>query len=81
MGKLMIRNRIRELRFQAGEMTQQSLAERVGITRQTVIALEKGKYYPSLELAFRISMCFSTTLESVFEVEETKTNSKRSKKK
>ena len=55
MDKIVIHNRIRELRFKTGEMTQQALADSVGITRQTVIALEKGKYYPSLELAFRSS--------------------------
>lgn len=68
MGEMVIRNRIRELRFQSGEMTQQALADLVGITRQTVIALEKGKYYPSLELAFRIAAAFNTPVEQVFEV-------------
>ena len=68
MDKIVIHNRIRELRFKAGEMTQQVLADRVGITRQTVIALEKGKYYPSLELAFRISKTFGVPLEQIFEV-------------
>ena len=68
MDKIVILNRIRELRFKSGEMTQQSLADCVGITRQTVIALEKGKYYPSLELAFRIARAFSTPVEKVFEV-------------
>ena len=68
MDKIVIHNRIRELRFKAGEMTQQGLADRVGITRQTVIALEKGKYYPSLELAFRISKTFGVPLEQIFEV-------------
>lgn len=67
MGNLVIRNRIRQLRFEAGEMTQQDLADSVNITRQTVIALEKGKYYPSLELAFRIAKLFKLPLESVFE--------------
>ncbi len=67
MKSLIIKNRIRELRFQSGEMTQQQLAEAVGITRQTVIALEKGKYYPSLELAFRISHVFRLPLEGVFQ--------------
>lgn len=66
MGKVTIKNRIRELRFQTGEMTQQALAEKVGITRQTVIALEKCKYYPSLELAFRIAQTFAVPLEEVF---------------
>jgi putative transcriptional regulator len=70
MDKIVIHNRIRELRFKAEEMTQQSLADRVGITRQTVIALEKGKYYPSLELAFRIARTFGIPLEEVFEVGE-----------
>jgi len=68
MDKFVIHNRIRELRFQAGEMTQQSLAERVGITRQTVIALEKGKYYPSLELAFQIARAFAIPLDEVFQI-------------
>ena len=62
-----IENRIRELRFRNREMTQQELAERVGITRQTVIALEKGKYYPSLELAFQIAGAFNLPLEDVFQ--------------
>ena len=68
MDKVDIRNRIREFRFKAEEMTQQALADRVGITRQTVIALEKGKYFPSLELAFRIAKTFDVPLEEVFQV-------------
>jgi putative transcriptional regulator len=64
-----IRNNIRALRFHAGEMTQQELAERVGITRQTVIAIEHGKYAPSLEVAFRIARAFSVPLEEVFTYE------------
>jgi putative transcriptional regulator len=68
MDKIVIHNRIREARFQADEMTQQDLADRVGITRQTVIALEQGKYYPSLELAFRIAKAFGVPLEKIFEV-------------
>lgn len=71
MDKIVIHNRIRELRFKAGEMTQQSLAERVGITRQTVIALEKGKYYPSLELAFQIARAFAIPLDEVFQIVDT----------
>ena len=67
MSQFVIHNRIRELRFKAGEMTQQALADAVGITRQTVIALEKGKYYPSLELAFRIAGVFQLPLEEVFQ--------------
>ena len=66
----MIHNRIRQLRFAADEMTQQELAESVGVTRQTVIALEKGKYYPSLELAFRIARTFDVSLPEIFEVVE-----------
>ena len=66
MDKLQIANRLRELRFKHNEMTQQQLATAVGITRQTVIALEKGKYYPSLELAFRIAQVFATGIEDVF---------------
>ena len=67
MAAVTIRNQIRVLRFEADEMTQQALADRVGITRQTVIALEKGKYYPSLELAFKIARTFERPLEQVFE--------------
>ena len=69
MDKAVITNRIRELRFKSGEMTQQTLADQVGITRQTVIALEKGKYYPSLELAFRIAHAFRLPLQEVFQFE------------
>jgi putative transcriptional regulator len=68
--KLSIANRIRELRFNAGEMTQQALADSVGITRQTVIALERGKYYPSLELAFLIARTFGVPLEEVFQQQD-----------
>lgn len=80
MDKIVIHNRIRELRFLTGEMTQQSLAERVGITRQTVIALEKGKYYPSLELAFRIAHTFAIPLEEVFEVADAPAKKTKKKK-
>lgn len=65
--KYVIHNSIRLLRFKSSEMTQQELADAVGITRQTVIALEKGKYYPSLELAFQISRVFKLPLEDVFQ--------------
>jgi putative transcriptional regulator len=61
-----IRNEIRRLRFEHGEMTQQALAERIGMTRQTVNAIELGKYSPSLEAAFRIAAVFGAPLESVF---------------
>lgn len=62
-----IANTIRKLRFEHGEMTQQALADACGITRQTVIALEGGKYAPSLELAFRIARAFGVGVEDVFQ--------------
>ena len=61
-----IQNEIRRLRFEHGEMTQQELAEKIGVTRQTVNAIEQGKYSPSLEAAFRIAQVFDRPLESVF---------------
>jgi putative transcriptional regulator len=61
-----ITNQIRRLRFDHGEMTQQQLAEKIGVTRQTIIAIEAGKYAPSLTLAFRIARAFGTTVEDVF---------------
>jgi len=64
-----ITNSIRRLRFEAGEMTQQHLAEQVGVTRQTIIAIEGLKYSPSLELAFKISVAFGRPLEEVFHYE------------
>ena len=66
MGKLHISNNIRKLRFEHDEMTQKALAEKVGVTRQTIVAIEKAKYSPSLELAFRIAHVFNTPLEGVF---------------
>lgn len=63
----MIRNSIRTLRFHASEMTQQQLAEKVGVTRQTIIAIEQGKYSPSLDVAFRIAGVFAVPLEEVFQ--------------
>ncbi len=65
--KRRIHNRIRELRFHRGEMTQKTLAEQVGVTRQTVNAIELGKYSPSLEVAFRIAEVFEVPLEEVFQ--------------
>ena len=62
-----IRNNIRTLRFHANEMTQQALAERIGVTRQTVHAIESGKYSPSLEVAFRMAAVFGVPLEDVFQ--------------
>ena len=64
-----ISNNIRKLRFEAGEMSQQTLAERVGVTRQTIFAIEKDKYSPSLEVAFKISNVFQAPLEDVFTYE------------
>lgn len=66
MGKGRINNTIRTLRFFNDEMTQQQLAKKAGVTRQTIIALEQGKYSPSLELAFRIAHVFGVPLEEVF---------------
>jgi putative transcriptional regulator len=61
-----VTNSIRALRFANGEMTQADLAERIGVTRQTVIAIEQGRYSPSLEMAFRIARMFKVPLEDVF---------------
>jgi putative transcriptional regulator len=61
-----ISNEIRRLRFLHGEMTQEELAQKIGVTRQTVNAIEQGKYSPSLEAAFRIAKVFGLPLESVF---------------
>jgi putative transcriptional regulator len=69
MPNLPISNRIRELRAQHGEMTQQELGRLVGVTRQTVNAIELGKYSPSLEVAFRIACVFKQPLEAVFHYE------------
>jgi putative transcriptional regulator len=70
MGKWHISNNIRTLRFNHDEMTQQQLADKAGVTRQTIVAIEKGNYSPSLELAFRIAHVFDLTLEEVFSFEE-----------
>jgi putative transcriptional regulator len=66
MGKSRIHNNIRKLRFFNDEMTQKELADKVGVTRQTIIAMEQEKYSPSLELAFRIAQVFEVPLEEVF---------------
>ncbi|MGE5294626.1 MAG: helix-turn-helix transcriptional regulator [Solirubrobacterales bacterium] len=68
-----ISNRIRRLRFDHAEMTQQQLADKVGVTRQTIIAIEAGKYSPSLPLAFRIARAFGTTVEDVFQYQDGET--------
>ena len=62
-----VTNDIRALRFAAGEMTQADLADRIGVTRQTVIAIEQGKYSPTLEIAFQIARVFAVPLEAVFQ--------------
>jgi putative transcriptional regulator len=67
MAKSSIANQIRRLRFEQEEMTQQALAEQIGVTRQTVIAIEKGKYSPSLEVAFKMAEVFGVPLEQVFQ--------------
>lgn len=69
MGKRRLSNNIRKLRFERNEMTQQELADQAGVTRQTIVAIEKGKYSPSLELAFRIALAFGVPLEAVFTYE------------
>lgn len=66
MAKCCINNQIRKLRFNNDEMTQQQLAEKAGVTRQTIVAMEQGKYSPSLELAFKIAGVFNLPLEEVF---------------
>ena len=70
MKKEMLTNQIRRLRFDAGEMTQQALADKVGVTRQTIIAIEQGKYCPSLALAIRIARTFGKQVEEVFQLAE-----------
>ena len=70
MKKPELKNIIRRFRFDNSEMTQEDLANRVGVTRQTIIALEAGKYVPSLALAFRIARAFGVTVEDVFQYEE-----------
>ncbi|HEY3335644.1 MAG TPA: helix-turn-helix transcriptional regulator [Candidatus Limnocylindrales bacterium] len=65
-----VTNSIRTLRFANGEMTQAELAERVGVTRQTIIAIEQGRYSPTLEMAFRIARVFAVPLDDVFQYSE-----------
>ena len=68
-----LKNNIRRLRFENGEMTQQELADKAGVTRQTIIAIEAGKYSPSLTLAFQIAKVFKVSLEDVFQYESADT--------
>jgi putative transcriptional regulator len=70
LGKLVIHNNVRRLRFENNEMTQEQLAEKAQVTRQTIVAIEKEKYTPSLELAFRIAQVFNVPLEAVFYLDE-----------
>jgi putative transcriptional regulator len=69
MGSDRLSNQIRRLRFENGQMTQQQLADKVSVTRQTIIAIEAGKYAPSLPLAFRIARTFGVPIEDVFQYE------------
>jgi len=71
MASSQLSNKIRRLRFDNGEMTQQQLADKAGVTRQTIIAVESGKYTPSLLLAFRIARAFGLSVEEVFQYEDT----------
>lgn len=66
-----VTNAIRALRFANGEMTQADLADRIGVTRQTIIAIEQGRYSPSLEMAFQIARVFDVPLDSVFQYPDT----------
>ena len=66
MKKRKIHNNIRRLRFDNNEMTQQELASKIGVTRQAILSIEKGKYFPSLELAFNIAEAFDSSIENIF---------------
>jgi putative transcriptional regulator len=76
MTKSRVRNHIRKLRFHCAEMTQQQLAEKIGVTRQTVIAIEGEKYSPSLEVAFRMARVFGVPLEEVFQYDSTESEAR-----
>ena len=73
MAKSEMQNHVRRLRFEHGEITQQQLADRVGVTRQTIIAIESGKYSPSLPLAFKLARSFGVSIEQVFQYDEQET--------
>ena len=66
MKKLSINNNVRKLRFENDEMTQKALAEKVGVSRQTIVAIEKGQYSPTLELAFNLSKAFNKPIDEIF---------------
>ncbi len=70
-------NRIKELRFQHGQMSQQSLAEAVGVTRMTIYSIEKGKFVPSTLLAFKIARVFELGIEEVFSLDESEEGEKK----
>ena len=71
MGKpTRVTNQIRRLRFETGEMTQAELAQRIGVTRQTIIAIEHGRYSPSLEMAFQIAQALNVSLDDVFQYQQ-----------
>lgn len=70
MGSEHLSNNVRRLRFEHDQMTQQQLADKVGVTRQTIIAIEAGNYSPSLQLAFRIAQAFGVAIEQVFQYDE-----------
>jgi len=80
MSKEHIQNNIRKLRFFKDEMTQQELADAVGVTRQTIVAIEKGKYSPTLEIAFRMAHVFKVPLDEIFSYDPEKDKIKKSKK-
>ena len=70
MAKAKIKNNIRKLRFESGEMTQEELADRAKCTRQTIVSIEQEKYVPSLALAFRVARVFNVSLDDVFKYQE-----------
>lgn len=70
MDKLKIENNVRKLRFLNNEMTQKDLAKLVGVSRQTIIAIEKGQYSPTLELCFKLSIAFNTPIDEIFYIEK-----------
>ena len=76
MAPTRVTNSIRSLRFANGEMTQATLADRVGVTRQTIIAIEQGRYSPSLEMAFQIARVFNVPLDDVFQNPEIQAQTK-----
>lgn len=81
MSKDHIQNNIRRLRFFKDEMTQQALADEIGVTRQTIVAIEKGKYSPTLEIAYRIAHVFEVELNEVFTYDHSKDKFKKRKAK